>query len=178
MLATDVNMRFKTSRGFSLVEVMVALVVVAIGLLGLAKMESLALASTTTAGTRSIAAIQASSMAAAMHANRAFWGSAVAPAVTTVTQATATSGAVACTQAAPCNGPAMKDWDLKNWSLAMNQVLPPYLATITCTTTTPPVNCIINIQWSETAVAINSQQTTIANISTATPPSYQIFVEP
>jgi type IV pilus assembly protein PilV len=175
MLAADVNMRFKTSRGFSLVEVMVALIVVAIGLLGLAKMESLALASTTTAGTRSIAAIQASSMAAAMHANRAYWGSAVAPAVTTVTQATATGGTAACTQAAPCLGPAMAAWDLQNWSLAMNQVLPPYLATITCTTTTPPVNCIINIQWSENAIAINAQQTNMAALAL---PSYQIFIEP
>jgi type IV pilus assembly protein PilV len=114
-------------------------------------------------------------MAAAMHANRAYWGSALAPAVTTVTQATATGGAAACTQAAPCLGPAMKDWDLQNWSLAMNQVLPPYLATITCTTTTPPVNCVINIQWSENAVAINAQQTTMAALAL---PSYQIFIEP
>ena len=45
--------------GFSLVEVMVALIVVSVGLLGLAKMEAVALASTTVAGNRSLAAIEA-----------------------------------------------------------------------------------------------------------------------
>jgi len=67
-------------RGFSLVEVMVALVVCAIGLLGLAKMESLAVASTSVAAARSIAAIEASSLAAAMHANKAYWAAGTAPA--------------------------------------------------------------------------------------------------
>jgi type IV pilus assembly protein PilV len=178
MLTPDVNMRFNASRGFSLVEVMVALVVVAIGLLGLAKMESLALASTTTAGTRSIAAIQASSMAAAMHANRGYWASVSAPASTTVTKTTAAGTAVACTQAAPCTGINMAAWDLQNWSSAMNAVLPPYLATITCTAATfpvNPVNCNIKIQWSETGVAINAQQTNMAGLAL---PDYQIFVEP
>jgi type IV pilus assembly protein PilV len=165
----------KSARGFSLVEVMVALVVVAIGLLGLAKMESLALASTTTAGTRSIAAIQASSMAAAMHANRAYWGAALAPATTTITTATAAGAQPACTFAAPCTGPQLAAWDMQQWSAAMNAVLPPWFATITCTTTTPPVNCTIQISWSETGVAINAQQTNMSNL---TLPTYTIFLEP
>ena len=42
----------RRSRGFSLVEILVALIVSSIGLLGLAKMEALALASTDVAGTR------------------------------------------------------------------------------------------------------------------------------
>src|ERR1700730_1555965 len=70
--------------GFSLVEVMVALVVVSIGLLGLAKMESLALSSTSVAGSRALAAIEASSLASAMHANPGYWAAGVAPASTTV----------------------------------------------------------------------------------------------
>ena len=165
-------MKFGTVRGFSLVEVMVALVVVAVGLLGLAKMESLALASTT----RSIAAIQASSMAAAMHANRAYWGTAVAPATTTVTPATASTAVPACnTNPSTCNAQQMAAYDLQNWSIAMNQVLPLYLATITCSTATPPVNCTINIQWAENGVAINAAQT---NMSGLAAPTYQIFVEP
>ena len=47
------------ARGFSLVEVLVSLVVVSVGLLGLAKMESLAIASTGVASSRSLAAILA-----------------------------------------------------------------------------------------------------------------------
>jgi type IV pilus assembly protein PilV len=164
-----------TERGFSLVEVMVALVVVAIGLLGLAKMETLAMASTTTAGSRSIAAIEASSMAAAMHANRAYWASALAPATTTITSANASPAVTQCTQAAPCNPTQMATLDMQNWAIAMNAVLPPYLATIACTTATPPVNCSIQIQWAENGVAINSQQT---NMTALALPTYQIFVEP
>ena len=177
MLTRDKNMKFGSARGFSLVEVMVALVVVAVGLLGLAKMESLALASTTTAGTRSIAAIQASSMAAAMHADRAYWGAALAPAITTVTPATATTAVTACNvNPSPCNtGQLMAAYDVQNWSAAMNQVLPTYFATITCTTATPPVNCTINIKWAENGVAINTSQT---NMSTLAAPNYQIFIEP
>ena len=74
-------------RGFSLVEVMVALVICAVGLLGLAKMESLALSSTSVANSRSLAAIEASSLAAAMHANPGYWAAGKAPATTVVSAA-------------------------------------------------------------------------------------------
>ncbi len=71
--------------GFSLIEVMASLLVAAVGLLGLAKME---LASRSPApmspALRSTAALQASSLATAMHANRAYWGGGFAVATTTV----------------------------------------------------------------------------------------------
>jgi type IV pilus assembly protein PilV len=60
-------------RGFSLIEVMVALVVLSIGLLGVAKLETVALSSTTVASQRSMAAIEAASLAATMHLNRGYW---------------------------------------------------------------------------------------------------------
>ena len=62
--------------GFTIIEVMVALVVISIGLLGIAKMQALALASTSTSRLRSLAAIQAASLGSAMHANRAYWAAA------------------------------------------------------------------------------------------------------
>jgi len=43
--------------GFSLVEVMVAIVVICVGLLGVAKLQALALSNTTTARLRSLAAL-------------------------------------------------------------------------------------------------------------------------
>jgi type IV pilus assembly protein PilV len=61
--------------GFTLVEVMVALIVIAIGMLGIAKMQALTLSNTGASRTRALAAIEATSLAAAMHANRAYWAS-------------------------------------------------------------------------------------------------------
>ncbi len=63
------------ARGFTLVEVMVALIIIAIGTLGIAKMQALALSNTNASRTRALAAIEASSLAAAMHVNRAYWAS-------------------------------------------------------------------------------------------------------
>jgi type IV pilus assembly protein PilV len=61
------------ARGFTLVEVMVALIIISIGMLGIAKMQGLSLSSTAGSRTRALAAIEASSLAAAMQANRAYW---------------------------------------------------------------------------------------------------------
>ena len=61
--------------GFSLVEVMVAVVVICIGLLGIAKMQALSLSNTNMSRQRSMAAIQAASIASSMHSNRQYWAS-------------------------------------------------------------------------------------------------------
>jgi type IV pilus assembly protein PilV len=61
------------AKGFTLTEVLVALIIIAIGALGIAKMQALALSSTGASRSRALAAIEASSLAAAMHANRAYW---------------------------------------------------------------------------------------------------------
>lgn len=181
----------RNGRGFSLIEVMVALVVVSIGLLGLAKMESLAIASTSVAGARSVAALQASSLAAAMHADRAYWAAGTAPATVTasiigsgitivdptnalnvVGPACLTAGAGACTPT------QMAAYDFQNWTVALQTLLPTSLATIACTNTIgvpQPVTCTIQIQWSENAVAVNAQQT---NINALAAPTYVMYVQP
>jgi len=184
------DMRF--SGGFSLVEVMVALVIVSIGMLGLAKMESLALASADVAGTRTIASIEASSLASMMHADHDYWGSATA---TTSAVVTWVSGAVSvtdptlaatgnnCTVAgsASCSVTAMAAYDVQNWGTTLQALLPGYTATIVCTPATltasppSPVTCTITITWVENAVAANSQQTNLAALAT---PTYTLSVEP
>jgi type IV pilus assembly protein PilV len=179
-------------RGFSLVEVMVALVVCAIGLLGLAKMESLAVSSTAVASSRSLAAIQASSLAAAMHANPGYWAAGVAPtAPTTVTVSAGVISVVstdpvlaAAATAAPCVVPGatsctpqlMAAFDLQQWALALGTLLPGSLSTITCSALDlTPVTCTIQIQWTENGVAINAQQTDMSALQL---PTYILYVQP
>src|SRR5271169_198769 len=61
------------SAGFTLIEIMVALIVTSIGLLGIAKLQALAYASTGSAAVRSLVALQAAGLAASMHVNRSYW---------------------------------------------------------------------------------------------------------
>ena len=81
------------ARGFSLIEVMVAVIVICIGVLGIAKMQALALSNTNTSRLRSLAAIEAASLAASMHSNRNFWGAATANYTVTPTAITSAGDA-------------------------------------------------------------------------------------
>ncbi len=200
------------ARGFSLIEVMVALVVICVGLLGVAKMQALSLANTTIARQRSIAAIEAASLAAAMRANRLYWGTTPAnfaltwnptgaPAFVVVGDpvlATAANAgnAHACDGAAgavpvcayAANNQALAAADLAGWTTALSAVLPNPAATITCGVpigTTLPASCTINITWTETSVAMNTQEAAQEAAMKAAGtqgsfelPTYQLYVEP
>jgi type IV pilus assembly protein PilV len=164
-----------------MVEVLVALVVCSIGLLGLAKMESLALASTDVAGTRSIAAIEAASLAAMMHANRGYWASSSVPASITITAASnpyASAGACTTPGTSACTPILMASYDLQQWAVGLQALLPGYSAVIACAApvvSVSPASCTITINWIENAVAINAQQTNITGLAA---PSYVLYVEP
>lgn len=88
---------FAGERGFSLVEVMVAVIVICVGLLGIAKMQALALSNTTTARLRSLAAIEAASLAAAMHSNRLYWATTPPQTITITTNSGAGTTTVVST---------------------------------------------------------------------------------
>jgi type IV pilus assembly protein PilV len=185
------------SRGFSLVEVMVAVIVLSVGLLGIAKMQALSLSSTTIANKRSLAAIEAAGFAAAMHENRGYWTKSDASGATiTITGATisvAQGPNLAASVAAPpscvlpalpCSVTDLAAYDLKVWADALTLLLPNDVATITCGAVSP-VTCTIKITWSENAVAVNSQEATVlannlANGVTAAiqKPDYTLYVEP
>ncbi len=176
------------ARGFSLLEVMVALVVLCVGLLGILKLEAAAVSSTTVAAKRSIAALEAASLAASMHANRGYWTAADAfGAVINVTGTTfAVTGAanLSASLAAgpncmsttiPCAVSDMAAFDLIDWAKnAMVPLLGNYVAVISCGLVTP-VSCTINITWNENAVAIDAQETQSAALQN---PSYTLYVEP
>jgi type IV pilus assembly protein PilV len=171
---------YRRARGFSLMEVMVALVVSTIGLLGLAKMEALAMSSTGIASSRSLAAIEASSLAAAMHANPGFWQGNTAPATILISGDATTNpyaGTPPCSGTAPsnCKPPAMAYNDMNQWAAAVSAVLPGYLATISCSQSNPPVTCTIQLEWTENGIAVNQQQTQMSSLAT---PKYLLYVQP
>jgi len=187
------SQRSRAAQGFSLIEVMVALIVLSVGLLGIARMQSLALSSTSVASQRSMAAIEAESLAASMHEDRGYWTNADPAGATITIQGTTLSvsgGATALSAAAgtnclwsgaaPCTVAQIAAYDLNLWANDLKGILPGDQATIKCGTVTP-VSCTINIIWAESAVAANSTQATVqaANTqSTVQNSTYTLYVQP
>jgi type IV pilus assembly protein PilV len=186
--------------GFSLVEVMVALVVVSIGLLGIAKMQALALSSTGTAKMRSLASIEAASLASTLRADRGYWSAIAANLTVNVSQ----TGAVTSTQdsrlntapasrcaavATPCTSVEVAAQDLREWSDTLVTVLPGLQsAVINCqfdATLANPVTCSIKLTWKENVVALdtatNATATATQNQNALTALSqtqYILYVQP
>jgi type IV pilus assembly protein PilV len=183
------------ARGFSLIEVLVALIITAIGLLGIAKLQALAYANTGSASIRSLVAIQAAGLASAMHANRGYWALGLSPPVVTITGTVISDGTLNGTAtlptdcnfgtaglAPPCTPTQLAAYDLHSWANALNGLLPGSnpVTTITCTGTLP-INCTIAVSWNEKTISLNAQSAanTTANTATATfAPTYILYVEP
>jgi type IV pilus assembly protein PilV len=191
--------------GFSLVEVMVAIVVICVGLLGVAKLQALALSYTTTARLRSLAALEAASLASAMHSNREYWAntpptsivvtSNPSPAPPTIVSSDAAMGATATADlgaAFPgfpqscignaasgpvCPASNLAAFDLAWWLTSLNGLLPNPGATINCSNAAPAA-CTIQITWTENAVAMNSQESNSPNVQQFQTPTYTLYVEP
>jgi type IV pilus assembly protein PilV len=178
------------ARGFSLVEIMVAVVVICVGLLGIAKMQAIAVSNTSTARMRAMAAFQAASLASIMHSNRNYWATALAvannnmtitiPAGTTtlagVTFApsgfapqstsacittTAAAGAPVCGLNIANGASLLAGMDVTRWAQNMVGVLPNLITTITCQGALPPPSCTIQMQWTETTGAVNTSETAV-----------------
>jgi type IV pilus assembly protein PilV len=187
--------------GFTLLEVMVALVVTSVGLLGIAKIQALAYASTGTASMRSLVAIQASGLAASMHADRTYWSGLAPPLITITgtgtganftisdnylnTTANTTTYCQSGGAGAPCTPSQMASYDLRTWATALNGVLGNLnpVTTITCPVAVP-VTCTIQVTWNERAVSVNAQGTANTQVATGTAaggtfnPTYMLYVEP
>lgn len=168
------------ARGFTLIEVLVAIVIIAIGLLGLAGIQALAVSSTGIARMRGIAAIEVSSLASMMHADKAFWGAGLAPPTITVTGTTASplpSTYANCTTT-PCTAAQMATYDLSGWAQNLPNRLPNPGATIQCTNIVgTPVTCRVTITWSEKYVGASSTAAVASGAQTATL-SYSELVQP
>lgn len=110
--------------GFTLIEVLIAMLVLAVGLLGLAGLQATSLKNNQSAYNRSQATQLAYDLADRMRANVA--------GKTTYTTGTATATA-ACLTTAGCTKEAMAENDLKEWNDAITATLPSGAGTITVT---------------------------------------------
>jgi type IV pilus assembly protein PilV len=183
--------------GFTLIEVLVALIVTCIGLLGIAKIQALVYANTGSASTRSLVALQASGLAAAMHANRVYWSAGAAPSPITITNTTITESTntlngtatavtdcnlVGSTVALPCTPPILAAYDLHTWARGLSGLLPGVTptTTITCPPISIPLTCTIQITWNEKTVSLNaqSQAGTAQGAAGTFAPTYTLYVEP
>jgi type IV pilus assembly protein PilV len=175
---------------------MVALIVLSVGLLGIARMESLALSNTSVANQRGLAAIEAASLAASMHVNRGYWtkGDPVNAKIAMTGTATSTTfnftgapnlagaGSPDCTSAGtpPCSPASLAAYDLHQWGAALQPMLPNYIATITCGAVTP-ISCTIQLTWSENVVAMNAQEAQQQSNNPGAAlqlPTYTLYVQP
>lgn len=172
-----------STQGFSLIEVMVTLVVIGFGLMGVMRMQASAMASTSSAGTRALVALQARSLAAAMRGNATYWAD---PALVTTNfelvglvltdSGTLSDQSADCT-AVSCSPVQLASFDLQQWAAGMNQLVPGYRAAGDCAIAAgAPVRCRLTIAWRERQLGVNAS--TSATASNAAAQSFTLLVQP
>lgn len=165
-----------TERGFSMLEILVTLIIILLGVLGMAGMQMLAINNTHIARTQSLAAILTSSLAAEMQANQPYWSSSTSTASSTISGVNsaaadgwtntvlgddALNGLATDCEDDACTPNAMAAYDLKTWGNNVATLLPAGTGQVTCTRTTPNV-CAISVTWNENNVALHNNQTAAA----------------
>lgn len=182
----QLTMQRRGGAGFSLIEALITIVVVGVGLIGLAKIQAAAVGNTQVSRVRSLVALQTESLAAAMHGNRAFWAAGLAPASFTITKGTSVSDSVlsqslatgSCLTGSPCTPSQLAAYDVQQWAGTMSTNFPGYTATVNCSTTVGvPVNCNISVTWSEKYIAVNST-TAASGVTAASTQSFTVYVQP
>jgi len=135
--------------GFTLLEVLIALLVLSIGLLGIGKLMMLSARANDSAYMRSQATALAYTMLDAMRANRQ---AAIVQAYDTAMGAF--PGAVVCTVAAPCNSGQQAQSDLNLWGTSLAAALP--LGQGSVATAVAPagsgannVTATVTVQWAD-----------------------------
>lgn len=174
--------------GFSLVELLVTLLIVSVGILGIAKMEAAGVSESQVSRVRSLMTYQAESLAGSMRVNRAYWiaKAATAPSFTLTadpqgypTSANATDP-TCTTSGTNCAPSEMAYADLKLWRDNFLLGFPGASATITCsaactTGSTAPSSYDITLTWNEKSVAVNRSG---AGTGTTLPVSMVLHVQP
>jgi type IV pilus assembly protein PilV len=180
-------MKLHSLKGFTMVEALVTVVIIAIGLLGVASIQATAISNTAAARNRSMAALEIDALASMMHANPRYWQSSAAVtsvagytvSATTGTNQTVTIGNSGLNSLASncstnnCSPIQMAAYDISTWAQSAVNALPAAstgnIANIQCSqATSAPVICTIIIFWAENSLTGKA----------ASNQSYQLMVEP
>lgn len=161
-----------------MIEVMITLVVISIGLLGVAKLNALSIGNSRISGSRALASIYVGSLSSAMYANARYWQAPATVATGTIklsgstlsgdgTLAAQTTDCAFSTSTAPsCSAVQLASHDLRTWGTSLQQ-LPSGEGRVSCTNATP-VTCVITVSWAEKYIAGNAAGATGAAAQTAT----------
>jgi type IV pilus assembly protein PilV len=136
--------------GFSLVEVLVALVVLSVGMMGIAALHGQSLSAARTAQYRSIAIVLASDMADRIRLNRLGQGAYLGPSTYAPCDP---AGATTCTPA------QMAAYDLWAWNREVGQRLPgPGTTQILFNPATVPPTFTVRVNWVEVGAGAQQYQ--------------------
>ena len=145
--------------GSSLLEVLVSVFVIAVGIIGIAKLQAAAISTNKMSASRSLIALQASSIAAAIQSNRSYWAAGSVPASFSITDSQVSDSShvldaagINCkAPSSPCTPAQLAAYDLQTWGAHLAEQFPSSAASFNCSNT--PVSlpeCKITITWSET----------------------------
>jgi len=167
-------------RGFTLIEALIALLIIMIGLLGVAGMQALAIHNSTQAHIRSLASLDAHSLASEMRANRAYWAdTALAPPSITIAASGVSPMPATYTDCstADCTAAQSAAYSLTNWAKVLNTLPTGSMATITRApiTGTAPSGYLITLKWSEKTMKAKNQGVLAASSATS---STSVVVQP
>lgn len=170
--------------GSSLIEVLVSLVVVALGMLGLTGLLVNGVAAAKTSQLRSAAALQVTSLASAMSANREFWGdpelaeiSFTAEGTVVTAQRNIDLGVAADCLGAPCSAHHLAAYDIKTWLAALNAQLPEAKSQVQCSVHFDAQNCHATVRWKEKYHS-GHQSATAESVATGGERQYSQFITP
>lgn len=162
----------KTQHGFTLVEVLIALVILGVGLLGLAGLQTASLRAGDDAYLRTQASIYAYNLIDRMRANPTVADKYAIPVLTSVSTLAAAynigAGAAPAAPtgcgAAPCNPDALAKWDSKQWITNLS-ALPGSQVQVTIQTKDNSDYVTIKLQWNEKqADTENTKNNTTASL--------------
>ena len=184
--------------GFTLIELLVTMLIVTIGLLGLAKLQATAVSNTAVARTRALMTYQAESLAGMMRANQGFWvtsGAGPFPSFSVTTGGTASdsqmskNGSTGTCLNVTCSQAQLAWDDMYTWAAkfndgTVNSAFPGASATVACVSASggacganpaTPHSYDITLTWQQKLVAINRST---VNSSMTQPVSMVMHVQP